>query len=107
MRASETSAGKVATSIGAAEAAAPGVGVRLWRRRIRRYYRSVPGAVGLTIILIWVVAALLAPLIAPFSPTQINLQALADPTPSPAYWLGTDHIGETCCRASSGGRAPS
>ena len=93
MRASETSAGKVVTSIGAAEAAAPGVGVRLWWRRIRRYYRSVPGAVGLTIILIWVAAAALAPLIAPFSPTQINLQALADPTPSLTYWLGTDHIG--------------
>lgn len=93
MRESETSAGTGRTSIGAAQAAAPGAGVSLWQRRIRRYCRSVPGTAGLSIILFWVAAALLAPLIAPFSPTGINLQALADPTPSPMHWLGTDHIG--------------
>ena len=76
-----------------AGAATPVTGLGAFRRRLRRYCRSVPGTVGLSIIVFWVAAALLAPLIAPFSPTEIDLQALADPTPSPAHWLGTDHIG--------------
>ena len=85
--------GEEVISPGAAESAAPVTGLRLFRHRVRRYCRSVPGTVGLSIILFWVAAALRAPLIAPFSPTGINLQALADPTPSLVHWLGTDHIG--------------
>ena len=37
--------------------------------------------------------ALLAPWIAPYSPTAQDYAALADPTPSAAHWLGTDHLG--------------
>ena len=93
MRESVTSGGDGAGSIGASEAAVHRVGVRLFWYRIRRYCRSAPGSVGLSIILFWVAAALLAPLIAPYSPTRIDLQALADPTPSLTHWLGTDQIG--------------
>ena len=93
MRESVTSDGDGAGSIGASEAAVRRVGVRLFWYRIRRYCRSAPGSVGLSIILFWVAAALLAPLIAPYSPTRIDLQALADPTPSLTHWLGTDQIG--------------
>ena len=85
--------GEGVISHGAAGAASPATGLRLFRHRVRRFCRSAPGTVGLSIIVFWVAAALLAPLIAPFSPTAINPQALADPTPSLAHWLGTDHIG--------------
>ena len=37
--------------------------------------------------------ALLAPWIAPYSPTAQDYAALADPTPSAAHWLGTDNLG--------------
>jgi peptide/nickel transport system permease protein len=53
----------------------------------------VPALVGCGIVLSWVGAALLAPLIAPFPPNQSDLLALARPTPSAAHWLGTDHLG--------------
>lgn len=49
--------------------------------------------VGIGIILFWVIAAILAPSIAPFPPNANDLKALAHPTPSAAHWLGTDHLG--------------
>lgn len=54
---------------------------------------SPPGMVGLALVLFWVLVAIFAPLIAPYSPTANDYSALADPTPSAAHWLGTDHLG--------------
>jgi peptide/nickel transport system permease protein len=67
--------------------------VSRWWRRFARIAESGPATVGLAIIVVWIAAALLAPIIAPHPPNVSNLAALADPTPSRAHWLGTDHLG--------------
>ena len=65
----------------------------VWAGRLARVGESRPAVIGLAIILVWVLAALLAPLIAPYPPNASNMAALANPTPSRAHWLGTDHLG--------------
>jgi len=67
--------------------------VRRWRRRIAVLGESTPAAIGIAIILAWVVLAMLAPLIAPYAPNANDVMALAHATPSWAHWLGTDHLG--------------
>lgn len=54
---------------------------------------SAPASIGLCLVLFWALAALLAPVIAPFAPNASDLTALAHPTPSARHWLGTDHLG--------------
>ena len=58
----------------------------------RRFRHHKPGMVGLGIILIFVVLAILAPLISPYDP---NAQDLASSIkgPSGSHWLGTDQLG--------------
>jgi peptide/nickel transport system permease protein len=48
--------------------------------------------VGLVIASVFVLAALLAPLIAPSDPAAANFNQAFQP-PSPAHWLGTDDLG--------------
>ncbi|PYO29157.1 MAG: ABC transporter permease [Candidatus Rokuibacteriota bacterium] len=64
-----------------------------WGRRLARVAESLPALIGLSIILAWILAALLAPWIAPYPPNASDMAALANPTPSRAHWLGTDHLG--------------
>jgi peptide/nickel transport system permease protein len=65
---------------------------------LRRIGRAIPmilesrvGTIGLAIVLFWVVVAILAPIIAPYSPTAL-VGKVAEP-PSARHWLGTDEIG--------------
>ena len=67
--------------------------VRRWAGRLARLGESTPALVGLGIVLAWVAVALLAPVLAPYPPNANNLAALANPRPSAAHWLGTDHLG--------------
>jgi peptide/nickel transport system permease protein len=64
-----------------------------WRRRVRALGASKPAAVGLGMIVLWVMLAILAPAIAPYPPNANDLAALGHTTPSKAHWLGTDHLG--------------
>jgi peptide/nickel transport system permease protein len=64
-----------------------------WPRRLAPLLESIPAMVGITLILFWVLAAILAPWLAPYPPNASDLAALAHPTPSAAHWLGTDHLG--------------
>jgi peptide/nickel transport system permease protein len=66
---------------------------RAWARRLGLVAESTPALIGAGIVLAWVLAAVLAPLIAPYPPNANNLAALAHPTPSASHWLGTDHLG--------------
>src|SRR2546421_10814148 len=68
-------------------------GRALWQRRLRALGASRPAAIGLSIILAWVVLAVLAPLVAPYRPNANDLAAPAPTTPPQAHWLGTDPLG--------------
>lgn len=57
---------------------------------IRRLPTSAIAMVGLSLILFWVVLAILAPLLPLDPPNQQNLAALRAPAPSAAHWLGVD-----------------
>lgn len=57
-----------------------------WRRRYGL------AAVGAAIIVVWIMLALLAPLIAPYSPSAVDVTVRLRP-PSAEYWLGTDTLG--------------
>ena len=66
---------------------------RAWARRLALVTESKPALIGAGIVLVWVLAAVLAPVIAPYPPNASNMAALAHPTPSATHWLGTDHLG--------------
>ena len=68
-------------------------GVRTLGRGLWRVTESPAATVGLAIVLLWVLAAFLAPVISPYPPNANDFAALANPTPSRAHWLGTDHLG--------------
>src|SRR5437899_8450880 len=82
-----------AGTLSASSPAAPRVLARRWRRRLAALGESTPATIGLSIVLAWVVLAVLAPLIAPYRPNANDLAALAHTTPSKTHWLGTDHLG--------------
>ncbi len=59
---------------------------------------------GLAIVGTVSLAAVLAPLLAPFDPSAINVQAILEP-PSATHWLGTDALGrDVLSRILYGGR---
>ncbi len=69
--------------------------IRWLRRRGRKrwgLFRSSKALVGLTVIAIFVLVAIFAPVIAPYNPTAENF-AMGLP-PSPAHWLGTNSLGQ-------------
>lgn len=69
-------------------AAARPAGSRVWRR-LRRH----PGAlIGGSVVLLFVIAAVFAPLLAPYEPTANNWLAVRQ-APSAEHWLGTDDVG--------------
>jgi peptide/nickel transport system permease protein len=63
-------------------------GARAWRRLLRRK----SAVFGLVVIVLFVLMALLAPLIAPYDPTQQSWTAVRKP-PSWQHWFGTDESG--------------
>ena len=65
-------------------------GARL-RATIANLIRSKSATIGVVIILFWIFIAIAAPIISPYSPTDIQGDKLE--SPSQEHWLGTDHIG--------------
>ena len=59
-------------------------------RLISELTRSKSATIGATVIVFWVIVAIVAPIIAPYSPTE--LQAARLQPPSLEHWLGTDHL---------------
>jgi peptide/nickel transport system permease protein len=59
---------------------------------INRLSNSTLGMIGMTIIVLWVVVALLGPIIAPYAPTAYHPQDRFNP-PSWKYPFGTDRFG--------------
>ena len=60
--------------------------LRTWRRRYG------VAAFGAGLVLLWIAIATAAPLIAPYSPIDVDVSARLLP-PSAAHWLGTDELG--------------
>jgi peptide/nickel transport system permease protein len=59
---------------------------------LRRLLRSPKGLFGLSLLLLVVVVAALAPILAPFNPNELNLRdQLAGP--SAQHWFGADEVG--------------
>jgi peptide/nickel transport system permease protein len=57
---------------------------------------SVVGMIGFALVLFWVMAAILADLIAPFPPNATMISFAAPGTEAPdggTFWLGADHLG--------------
>ncbi len=63
------------------------------RRQWTRILHSPTAMIGLSIVAFWVLAAFLAPILPLHSPTEQDVMAMVDPTPSAAHWLGTDILG--------------
>jgi len=64
-----------------------------WLRQLLLLRESPIGMVGAALVIFWVFVAIFAPLLSPYGPNDNNYEALADPTPSAAFWLGTDNQG--------------
>ena len=72
---------------------------------LRRLLRRRFAAVGLLIIVIFVVLALFAPFVAPYDPLATSWSAIRK-APSAAHWFGTDEIGrDVLSRVIYGARA--
>jgi len=79
------------------ETAAPGeeVGGSITREAWRRLRRNPVAITGFVMIVVFVLVAVLAPLLAPYSPTQQVGQATPTSIPGPSahHWLGLDDLG--------------
>jgi peptide/nickel transport system permease protein len=65
----------------------------IWTSAFVRYVRQTPlFQLGLAISVFWILAALLAPLIAPYPPTEPHPDVTLSP-PSLKFWFGTDKDG--------------
>jgi ABC-type dipeptide/oligopeptide/nickel transport system permease subunit len=58
----------------------------------RRFRHHPPAMIGLTIVVIFVALAILAPVISPYDPNAQDLAASIK-GPSGSHWLGTDQLG--------------
>ena len=72
---------------------------------LRRLLRRPAAGIGLTVIVIVVAVALLAPVVAPYDPLATSWTAIRK-APSSAHWFGTDEIGrDVLSRVIWGARA--
>ena len=75
------------------------------RRAVRRFLRHRLAVFGLAVIMVFLLAALLAPLVAPYDPTATSWSLIRKP-PSLAHWFGTDENGrDVLSRVLWGARA--
>ena len=76
-----------------------------WKRALQRLLRRRGAMVGAGVVLFFVLVAIFAPMIAPYSPTATDWSAVRK-APSLAHWLGTDEIGrDVLSRVIFGARA--
>lgn len=68
----------------------------LWREAFRRLLRNPGAIIGFASVLLFVLVAIFAPVIAPYSPTEQDLALLANgccPGPSRDHLMGVDELG--------------
>jgi len=75
------------------------------RRAVRRFLRHRLAMAGLIVVVLFVLVAVLAPLLAPYDPNQTSWSAIRRP-PSGTHWFGTDENGrDVLSRVIWGARA--
>lgn len=75
------------------------------RQAARRFLQRPAAVAALIVVLVFVAAAVLAPLVAPYSPLATSWTSIRKP-PSAAHWLGTDENGrDVLSRVIYGARA--
>jgi peptide/nickel transport system permease protein len=75
------------------------------RVAVSRFFRRPAAVGGLVVIVVFVVAAILAPLVAPYDPVATSWSAIRK-APSAAHWMGTDENGrDVLSRVLFGARA--
>jgi peptide/nickel transport system permease protein len=80
------------------------VPVRGRRTLLQRALKKQMMVLGMIVILVWVLLAALAPLIAPYDPTDQDVRHRLH-APTAAHWLGTDELGrDVYSRVLYGGR---
>ena len=101
-----TGVGRTAPAVAPAGATASAHSVRQRRHRtLRRLLRNRAGVLGGVLVLGIGLAAVLAPLLAPHDPDQVNLVLRTKPPGTPGYLLGTDIYGrDLLSRLIWGGR---
>ncbi len=62
-----------------------------WKDQLRLLLRDRVAVGGLIVIMLFVGAALFAPWVAPYDPTELVAKTLLPP--GPGHWLGTDEVG--------------
>ena len=62
-------------------------------RALRSLLHNPMGLVGMGLLLVVVVVALFAPLLAPYSPTQVHFDTPFQRVGTQGFWLGTDDLG--------------
>lgn len=73
-------------------------------RSIRSLARDPMGLLGLTLVVIFLLMAILAPVISPYDPLKISVMSKFQ-SPNLSHWLGTDHLGrDTLSRIIYGSR---
>jgi peptide/nickel transport system permease protein len=76
-----------------------------WKRALRRLVHRRGAMVGAGVVLFFVLIAIFAPMVAPYSPTATDWGAVRK-APSWAHWIGTDEIGrDVLSRVIFGARA--
>ena len=70
----------------------PPASENIYRKALRRFMRRRLAVIGLGFLVLLMLAAIFAPLLAPYDPEDIFWDAVRSP-PSAQYWLGTDEIG--------------
>ncbi len=73
-------------------------------RSVRSLARDPMGLLGLTLVVIFLLMAILAPIISPYDPLKISVMSKFQ-SPNLSHWLGTDHLGrDTLSRIIYGSR---
>lgn len=87
-----SSAEGILPGVGDAANAAQVVGQSPSRRTLRRFLRHRLAVFGGVVLIVMAVAAILAPLVAPYDPNAIDLTRISQP-PDRDHWMGTDRVG--------------
>lgn len=68
------------------------VSKRKWKKRLKQFWKNKPAFIGGCIVLFFIIISIIAPLIAPHDPYEVDLVNKLN-SPSMEHWLGTDDKG--------------